>query len=262
MSYAMYNLVNQSATALLDPIILESTAQKVFATFFKNFALKTSVDIPAGYAFQYYHEPNLDLNYSQAVTYPFNNERRNKKRDSGDNVVPASIAFPADQLVMSKLAVYLSLSILMFLIITTVFVHTTRFNLYKQLPRDVNTVGSIIGFVYDSDRLRGQVEIRERKDSIRAKQRPWFSFAMAWLSALRISYGKLPLAKNRDSRGDKMSKGEEGSYAELDDRKYIMGYFRSGDDETGKVRWGIEESSVETVVPPDVMPQNELNTEI
>ncbi|TIA71978.1 hypothetical protein D6C76_07067 [Aureobasidium pullulans] len=51
------------------------------------------------------------------------------------------------------LAAIMSMSILVFLIFVTIIMFTTNRHKYKAIPRDVNTLASILGWVYASDRL-------------------------------------------------------------------------------------------------------------
>jgi len=60
---------------------------------------------------------------------------------------------PVYKLQVSKVAVALCLSVLVFLGFTTLLIAIGYRHYFKALPRDINTLASVIALVYDSPRL-------------------------------------------------------------------------------------------------------------
>lgn len=58
-----------------------------------------------------------------------------------------------EQLNLSPTAIFLCLSILIFLMLATILILGSHKHYLGLLPRDVDTIGSILGFVYASERL-------------------------------------------------------------------------------------------------------------
>ncbi|KAI4726287.1 hypothetical protein E4T49_05920 [Aureobasidium sp. EXF-10728] len=131
MSYSMLRLVNNDKEALLDPNTLMETADRTFAIFFKHFACFNVTKHKEGYVY---------------VPTDYNS------RDTPD-LASATLSMPVEELRMSPAAAILSMSILVFLIITTTIMYTANRKEYKAIPRDVSTLASILGWVYASDRL-------------------------------------------------------------------------------------------------------------
>lgn len=54
---------------------------------------------------------------------------------------------------MSPIAVYLCLSILALLVLTTIVMYSSNRNHFKALPRDADTLASALAFVHGSDKM-------------------------------------------------------------------------------------------------------------
>jgi len=69
--------------------------------------------------------------------------------------VQAALSIPTENLNLNfnKVSVFISLAILGILLATTSFLAGWRQYYLKLLPRDVDTLGSVLGFVYASERL-------------------------------------------------------------------------------------------------------------
>ncbi|KAI4719200.1 hypothetical protein E4T48_04508 [Aureobasidium sp. EXF-10727] len=65
----------------------------------------------------------------------------------------AVLHIPVEQLVMSKTAVYLCISLLAFLISVVAVIYTFNRDRVKALPRDVDTLASTLAYVHNSERL-------------------------------------------------------------------------------------------------------------
>ncbi|TIA16947.1 hypothetical protein D6C81_05754 [Aureobasidium pullulans] len=132
MSYSMLHLANDSREALLDPETLAVRASTTFGIFFKHFA-------------------NWNITWDADWTgYVYEKDVPSK--------IDVTISVPTDQLLMSPVAAIMSMSILVFLIFVTIIMFTTNRHKYKAIPRDVNTLASILGWVYASDRLLAWAE--------------------------------------------------------------------------------------------------------
>jgi hypothetical protein len=160
MSYSMLALVNSDKPALLDANTLMDKANTAFGIYFKHYASENVTTTDGGYAFQPIGAklPST-LGASTAVGQGYN--------DSQAVNIPRTaqilVHVPIDSLVMSPIAVFLCIAVLAFLSITTIIIYTFYSNRFKVLPRDVDTLASILGFVYGSERLLEWA--RERKET-------------------------------------------------------------------------------------------------
>ncbi|KAH7399809.1 hypothetical protein BKA64DRAFT_722635 [Cadophora sp. MPI-SDFR-AT-0126] len=158
MSYVSLSLAQNNPSLLLDPMKLGNISSTVFSMFFKHFVHSdvrsnggmymngTWVLQPRGAV------PPSDLGptrdsmskvYLQDTLLP-----------SGlEPITNAIVTTRIEQLDLSPAAVILCLSILCFLLLTTVVVLGWHRQYLRLLPRDVDTLGSVLGFVYASDRL-------------------------------------------------------------------------------------------------------------
>ncbi|THY01364.1 hypothetical protein D6D03_05878 [Aureobasidium pullulans] len=181
ISYSMLHLANDSREALLDPETLAEHASTTFGIFFKHFA-------------------NWNITWDADWTgYVYEKDVPSK--------IDVTISVPTDQLLMSPVAAIMSMSILVFLIFVTIIMFTTNRHEYKAIPRDVNTLASILGWVYASDRLLAWAESAP-------PSKPWYQALFS---------KTLPLAAQQRVR---------------------MGPFI---DSAGNERWGIEMVDTEAV---------------
>jgi len=126
----MLHLANNDQHALLGAETLMETANQTFGIFFKHFATFNISENRESYVYEPpdYFKKSYDL-------------------------IDANISTPVKELRMSPAAAILSMSILVFLIITTIILYTANRKEYKAIPRDVDTLASTLGWVYASDRL-------------------------------------------------------------------------------------------------------------
>jgi hypothetical protein len=120
------------------------------------------------------------------------------------NEIPATLSIRTDILVISSLALFFSIGILAFLILSTFVVYHFSSDL-KKLPRSVDCPASVFGFVYASERLKEWANQREVERERNAEA----GFRARWMRRTR----------------------------EDDDAQLRLGSFTGTD---GKVRWGIE----------------------
>lgn len=159
MSYAIYSLALRNSSAILDPLMLHQLANRTFSTLFQHYA-STDVTLtdggrvfqPVGATLPFGLPPILspnDLTGQNLSTYQDKNIPSYTNRTT-----KVFIHTPVEQLVISPVAFILCLAILLYLAIVTVLVYFPYAAYFKALPRDVESLASIIAFVYDSPRLR------------------------------------------------------------------------------------------------------------
>ena len=140
MSYTMLSLANGSKEALLDPKTYMQLASQTFGVFLKHFISDNVTSTAGGNAYQPIGERlPWTLGKHQEVEMPRN--------------VTATIHIPVEQLVMSPTAVFLCISLLMFLVVVTIVAYTANHKHYKRIPRGVDTLVSTITFVHASENL-------------------------------------------------------------------------------------------------------------
>jgi hypothetical protein len=163
MSYSMLALVNNDKSALLNATTLMEKANTAFGVFFKHYASDNVTKANGGFAFQ-----PIGATFPSTLGAPAGLNSQSKGYNDSQAVnssrtTPILVHVPVDTLVMSSVAVFLCLAILVFLIVTTIITFTFYSNRFRVLPRDVDTLASVLGFVYGSERLLEWV--REKKES-------------------------------------------------------------------------------------------------
>jgi hypothetical protein len=170
MSYSMLSLANNDRTALLDPNRLVSLAQRTFTTFFQHFASSgVSVDGDGGWVYQ---RVNASLPSDLMPPYDYLNITVAPTKSSGltKPVVSVQVTRPVEMLHMSPIAVWLSISILAWLLVTTVLIMVVKKRYFSPLRRGVNTFADIAIMVASSERYlslakeRGMAELQDKKD--------------------------------------------------------------------------------------------------
>ncbi len=223
MSYAMFLLVQRSPQALLDLVTLQTVAKDVFSTFFQHYA-STNVTLadggrvfqPIGATLPFGLPPILNSSTGQVSSYQDTAVHTNTNR-----TVEAVVQTPVNELVMSLPAVVICLAILAFLAFITVLVYFRYAAYFKGLPRDVDTLASIIAFVYDSPKLQEWVAANEHilNPGETASRR------RKTTNSTRGDYSNLKMDENRAA-----GKG-------LDEVTTGLGFFQG---EQGVARWGVE----------------------
>ncbi|PVH89113.1 hypothetical protein DL98DRAFT_565261 [Cadophora sp. DSE1049] len=158
MSYVSLSLAQNNPSLLLDPTTLGNISSTVFSMFFKHFVHSdvrsnggmymngSWVLQPRGAVLPSDLGPTKD---SVSKVY-----WQDTLQPSGmDPSVNAVVTTRIEQLDLSPAAFILCLSILCFLMLTTVVVLGWHHRYLRLLPRDVDTLGSVLGFVYASDKL-------------------------------------------------------------------------------------------------------------
>ncbi|EXJ68749.1 uncharacterized protein A1O5_08543 [Cladophialophora psammophila CBS 110553] len=80
-------------------------------------------------------------------------------------MIPAKLSVRKEILIISPLAVFLSVGILVYLLMSTVIVYLQR-GRFKLLPRDIDTPASVLGFVYASAKLQKWAKQPEDMDTL------------------------------------------------------------------------------------------------
>lgn len=174
MSFAMLALANNSKEALLDPQTFMDLANTTFGTFFKHYSSENVTRLSGGHTYEPVGEklpwaigPVLnETNRTTHSTYQGAFATENQTAPISPTIV-ATYSIPVQQLVMSPIAVYLCLSILALLVLTTIIMYSSNRSHFKALPRDVDTLASTLAFVHGSDRLLDWAQ-----DS--AVTKPWY----------------------------------------------------------------------------------------
>ena len=164
MSYSAYSLVEKDPLALLDPERLYAVSNQVFSTFFQHFVADNVTVDGGSYGFQ---PINATLPAGLGPVVNGNNETTAAYQDHNTSnhlsaTINARVQIGIEELHMSPTAVYICLFVLVFLAVTTIWIYTRHQQYFKALPRDVDSLASVLGFVYGSPRLLKWVE--EHKD--------------------------------------------------------------------------------------------------
>lgn len=180
MSYSMLQMANNTKEALLDTDTLISLANRTFGVFFKHFASENITSSLGGNIYQpigaklpwslgfvtnntmYAKASDLPTTYQGALGI----ENRTAPTPRSATAI---LHIPVQQLVMSPTAVILCISLLAFLILSIPVIFLANRNSIKKLPRDVDTLASMLAFVYGSERLLNWVQERAEKP------KPWYS---------------------------------------------------------------------------------------
>ena len=156
MSYAMYSLAKRNSAALLDLSTLQTLSNIVFSTFFQHYA---SNNITVGEGGRTFQPIAATLPVGLPLIVNNNDDKPSSYQDTitpsyANRTIQAVVHINVEQLVMFPAAVFLCLAILVFLAVTTILVYFPYATYFKALPRDVETLVSVLAFVYDSPRLR------------------------------------------------------------------------------------------------------------
>lgn len=204
MSYAMLSLANGSHEALLDPLVLESTAQRVFEVMFQHFA-HSDLDMKSGG--HVYQNPSETLPVDMdGPTTTATSKARDRRQQLQFSTIPSTInptyvpdtvevevRREVEVLRMSTAAAIVCMSILAYLIVTSVILVTATRRYNKLLPSEIDSVADVAVLVAGSERL-------------------------------------LELARQGALQHDRQLKSDPKSLAKL-------GWFNGAD---GELRWGIE----------------------
>ncbi|KAF2144855.1 uncharacterized protein K452DRAFT_343342 [Aplosporella prunicola CBS 121167] len=168
MTYSMYKQANEDPKALLDEKTMESLVQRTFATFFQHFVSSNMSLETGGWAYQAVNtglSPGLAAFYNVSVEEGetrFRNELH--PVPDTDQTVTIQISTPIELLRMNPIAVWLSVSIIGWLIATVIVVAAIQRIHLKRLIRDVECIADVLVLVAGSDKLLRLLRGRDWKD--------------------------------------------------------------------------------------------------
>ncbi|KAE8449814.1 hypothetical protein EG329_007291 [Mollisiaceae sp. DMI_Dod_QoI] len=163
MSYVSRSLVNNNDSALLDPDTLGNVSSTVFSMFFKHF-VHSNVTTSGGMYMNgsWVLQPRGAVIPSDLGPTMFTSSKAflqdNFTASNTPSTINSIITTRVSQLDLSPAAVFLCLAILCFLMLTTAVVLGWHRKYLRLLPRDVDTLGSVLGFVYASERLLSRAD--------------------------------------------------------------------------------------------------------
>jgi hypothetical protein len=158
MSYTSLALSRYNKSALLDPATLGNVSSIVFSIFFKNF-VQTKVSennglfIDGAWGLQPLGAtvpPDLGPIVDSNPTMRLQDSLQPSRTDSS---VEALLSMRAENLDINHTAAIICLCILSIFIVAIVLIMVCRKRYLQDLPRDMDTIGSVLGLVYGSDRL-------------------------------------------------------------------------------------------------------------
>lgn len=161
MTYAMYSTAGKDPTKLLDPDTFHDLAQKTFSTFFQHFVsneismetgswgyqkINSSLPHELGPALELVdgYLPGTKATKYQDVMQPISHTNR---------TVEALLARRVELLQMNGVAVWLSISIMAWLIMTTVVVAVLQRRYFGSLVRNVESLGDVLVLIAGSTNL-------------------------------------------------------------------------------------------------------------
>lgn len=164
MTYSMLTMANNSKSNFSDPDIYISLAQKTFSTFFQHFASSNlTANGDGGWVYQRINATMPDLDGGSSETTP-------KRSTDSTTQVTVTVDRPVEILRMSAIAVFLSLVILVWLLVTTILIMIVKTRYFSPIIRKINTVADLAILVAGSDhylalaRKRGMDGLQDRKD--------------------------------------------------------------------------------------------------
>ncbi|KAJ5888389.1 hypothetical protein N7495_008430 [Penicillium taxi] len=160
MTYAMYTMAGNNASSLLDPDIFTELAEKTFTTFFQHFVSKNlsmetggwayqkinaslPVDLGPAVEFSTYYDglPGRTPSKYQDVTHPISHTNRK---------VAAQVSQRVELLQMNAVAVWLSIGIMSWLILTAAVVAILQKRYFGKLVRNVECLGDVLVLIAGS----------------------------------------------------------------------------------------------------------------
>lgn len=161
MTYAMYSMAGKDPKALLDPDTFARLAQKTYTTFFQHFVSNNVSLETSGWAYQRINAslpqglgPGVELVYNylpgttaskyQDIMHPISHTNR---------TVAAQISQRVELLQMNAVAVWLSIGITGWLILTTAVVAILQKRYFGRLVRNVECLGDVLVLIAGSANL-------------------------------------------------------------------------------------------------------------
>lgn len=172
-SYTALSLVGNIEDALLDYDTLANISSTVFSIFFKHFVLADTSNKADG---AMYMNGSWGLQPLNSVVPSDLGPILGTSDYLQDSILPSTtnasvpgiVTVQIEKLDLNPIAVILSLAILGLLLMSTVVLLCWHRQYLPLLPRDVDTLGSVLGFVYGSEKLlalvREENSLAEKSD--------------------------------------------------------------------------------------------------
>lgn len=183
MSYTALALSGNNRSALLDPNTLSNISSTVFSLFFKNFATANVTGNDSLFMDGTWATQPLgavlppDLGAIQGSN-PSIRRQESSEPSNTSSTTEAMLSRPTEKLDINSTVAIICLCILAFLITTTVVIMNHCMRYMKDLPRNVDTLGSVLGFVYGSERLlklaRETVDMKNKSVQMKMIKMGWF----------------------------------------------------------------------------------------
>ncbi|KAK0610239.1 hypothetical protein DIS24_g12137 [Lasiodiplodia hormozganensis] len=154
MTYSMYSMVDKDPKALLNATIMADLANKTFSTFFQHF-VSTNRSETGSWTYQRINDTLPDnlgqildddgsVSANQTVSYPVS---------QSNHTADVLVSTPVEMLRMGRVAVWLSVVVLIWLIVTVVFITVVHRNQLKRLNRNVECAADVLVLVAGSEKL-------------------------------------------------------------------------------------------------------------
>lgn len=161
MTYSIYSMAGKNPKALLDPDTFKTLTEKTFTTFFQHF-VSTNVSMETGgWAYQKINAslprslgpglklvgnylPGTEASENQDVMHPISHTNR---------TAAAHVSQRVELLQMNAVAVWLSIGIMGWLIITTAVVAVLQKRYFGSLVRNVECLGDVLVLIAGSANL-------------------------------------------------------------------------------------------------------------
>lgn len=163
MSYAMYSMANKDPQALLNPDRYLTLAQKTFTTFFQHFVSNNISLETGGWGYQRINASLPDtLGPVVEIANTYLTETRAKAATYQDDLHPishtnrtvaAQVSQRVELLRMNAVAVWLSVGIMAWLILTTIVIATFQKRYFGRLVRNVECLGDVLVLIAGSTNL-------------------------------------------------------------------------------------------------------------
>lgn len=156
MSYSMYSMAHKDPTSLLDPKTYTKLAEKTFTTFFQHF-VSNNISDTGGWGYQKINAslprdlgaalemdgklPSMEASEHQDTMHPVSN---------ASATVQGRVSQRVELLKMNAVAVWLSIAIMGWLIITTIAVAILQKRYFGSLVRNVECLGDVLVLIAGS----------------------------------------------------------------------------------------------------------------
>lgn len=157
MTYSMYTLAGKDPKALLDPTTFTTLAEKTYTTFFQHFVSKNLSVETGGWAYQKINAslpsglgPVVDLVDDYLPGTTASSYQDTDPVSTTNRTVSAQIAQRVELLTMNAVAVWLSIAIMIWLILTTIVVAILQRRYFGSLVRNVECLGDVLVLIAGS----------------------------------------------------------------------------------------------------------------